>query len=360
MYASLRRADSERDATNNSAASERAAKGNAEMSMLSNCRLKLMVVGVLTLILGPPVTADDYPTRPITVKIAFPAGGPADVSIRTANAMIHRRFGQPLIAENVSGAAGSIGAMMVLKAKPDGYTLLGTAGTDLVAAPFTIVAAKYQPSAFKLVGLTAMADFILVSNPSIPFKNVDELIVYAKTTGNKELTLAHWGKGSTAHLVGADFQSRIGATFLEVPYKGVAPALSDLAGGHADLTFAPLSGPTLELIQSGTVKAIALASDKRSPFLPDVPTINESAQLRNFEHGIWSGIFAPADTPEPIIGRLNAAMQEWVVSAENQDRLAKNGARPMVAMDVQQAAAFFRVEQQKIETIVRSIKLDPQ
>jgi tripartite-type tricarboxylate transporter receptor subunit TctC len=182
----------------------------------------------------------------------------------------------------------------------------------------------------------------------------------ASAPENKELSLAHWGKGSTAHLVGADFQARIGATFLEVPYKGVAPALSDLSGGHADLTFAPLSGPTLELIQSGTVKAIALASDKRSPFLPDVPTINESVKLKKFEHGIWSGIFAPADTPEPIVGRLNAAMQEWVVSAENQNRLAKNGARPMVAMDVQQAAAFFKAEQEKIEKIVRSIKLDPQ
>jgi tripartite-type tricarboxylate transporter receptor subunit TctC len=257
------------------------------------------------MVLNLHAMANDYPTRLITVKVAFPAGGPADVSIRTASAMLQRRFGQPLIVENVPGAAGSISAMMVLKAKPDGYTLLGTAGTDLIAAPFTVVSAKYQPSAFKLVGLTAMADFILVSNPSLSFKNVDELIDYAKTPGNKELSLAHWGKGTTAHLVGADFQARSGATFLEVPYKGVAPALSDLSGGHADLTFAPLSGPTLELIQGGKVKAIALASDKRSPFLPDVPTINEGVKLKNFEHGIWSGIFVSADTSEPVVARLS-------------------------------------------------------
>ena len=330
------------------------------MSMLSNCRLKVLAAAALTLSLSLRVMAEDYPTRPITVKVAFPAGGPADVSIRTANAMMQRRFGQPLIAENVPGAVGSISAMMVLKAKPDGYTLLGTTGTDLIAAPFTVVSAKYQPSAFKLVGLTGMSDFILVSNPSLSFRNADELIDYAKTPGNNELSLAHWGKGSTAHLVGADFQARSGGKFLEVPYKGAAPALSDLSGGHADLSFAPLSGPTLELIQAGKIKAIALAGDKRSTFLPDVPTINESAKLKNFEHGIWSGIFAPADTPEPIVARLNAAMQEWVVSAENQERLAKNGARPMAAMDVQQAAAFFKAEQDKIEKIVRSIKLDPQ
>jgi len=142
--------------------------------------------------------------------------------------------------------------------------------------------------------------------------------------------------------------------------KGAAPALSDLSGGHADLSFAPLSGPTLELIQGGKIKAIALASDKRSPFLPDVPTINESVKLKNFEHSIWSGIFASADTPEPIITRLNAAMQEWTVSPENQDRLAKNGARPMVALDTPQSAAFFKAQQEKVEKIVRSIKLDPQ
>ena len=330
------------------------------MFKLSNCCRKVLAAAALTLSLSLPVMADDYPTRPITVKIAFPAGGPADVSIRTASAMLQRRFGQPLITENMPGAAGSISALTVLKAKPDGYTLLGTTGTDLVAAPLTIISTKYQPSAFRLVGLTASADFILVSNLSLPFKSVDELIDYAKTPGNKELSLAHWGMGSTAHLVGADFQARSGGKFLQVPYKGAAPALSDLSGGHADLSFAPLSGPTLELIQRGKIKAIALASDKRSPFLPDVPTINESVKLKNFEHSIWSGIFASADTPEPIITRLNAAMQEWTVSPENQDRLAKNGARPMVALDAPQSAAFFKAQQEKIEKIVRSIKLDPQ
>lgn len=328
------------------------------MFKLSNCCRKVLAAAALTLSLSLPVM-DDYPTRPITVKIASPAGGPADVSIRTASAMLQRRFGQPLITENMPGAAGSISALTVLKAKPDGYTLLGTTGTDLVAAPLTIISAKYQPSAFRLVGLTASADFILVSNLSLPFKSVDELIDYAKTPGNKELSLAHWGMGSTAHLVGADFQARSGGKFLQVPYKGAAPVLSDLSGGHADLSFAPLSGPTLELIQGGKIKAIALASDKRSPVLPDVPTINESVKLKNFEHSIWSGIFASADTPEPIIARLNAAMQEWTVSPENQDRLAKNGARPMVALDAPQSAAFFKAQQEKIEKIVRSIKLDP-
>ena len=150
--------------------------------------------------------AQNYPTRPITIKVAFPAGGPSDASIRAANIVLQRNLGQSLISENVPGATGSISAMAVLNAQPDGYTLLGTTGSDFVVAPFTIASAKYKPDSFKLLGVTGVSDFILVSNTNYSFKNIDELIDYAQKPGNKQLTLGHWGKGSTAHIVGADFR----------------------------------------------------------------------------------------------------------------------------------------------------------
>ena len=300
------------------------------------------------------------PSRPITIKVAFPAGGPADASIRAANVILQRNLGQPLISENLPGATGSISAMSVLKADPDGYTLLGTTGSDFVIAPFTIPSATYKPDSFKLLGVTGASDFILVSSAAHSFKNIDELIDYAKKPGNKQLTLGHWGKGSTAHIVGADFQARTGTAFLEVPYKGVAPALSDLTGQHLDLTFAPLGGPALELINSGKVNAIALASDKRSSALPNVPTIGESAKIKNFEYSIWTALFAPPGTPEPVAARVTEALNEWLLSPENLARISVNGARRLEPMNPAQAEAFFRAEQTKFQTTLRSLKLDPQ
>jgi len=323
-------------------------------------RLRAIAAAVLVLCASSGAFAQGYPAKHVTVKVAFPAGGPADVSIRAANIVVQRNLGQPVVAENVPGAAGSIGVMTVLGAKADGYTLLGTTGSDLIIAPFMVTSAKYQPSAFSLLGITGWSDFVLVSSAAYSFKTIDELIDHVKKPGSKELSLAHWGVGSSPHIVGADFQARTATTFLEVPYKGVAPVLTDLSGQHVDLSFVPLGGPALELIQSGKVRAIAIASDKRNPVLPDVPTIGESARLRNFEYGAWTALFAPHDTPEPIVARLNEAMNAWLASPENLERISKNGSRRLEPMSVAQAAAFFRSEQEKVGSIVRGLKLEPQ
>lgn len=334
------------------------ARGSERRTTFATCGALLLAAFVLCA--APGALAQEYPTRPVTIKVAFPAGGPADAAIRAANVVLQRSLGQPLVSENVPGATGSISAMAVLNASPDGYTLLGTTGSDFVVAPFTVASAKYQPESFKLLGVVGMSDFVLVSSPAYAFKNIDELIDYAKKPGNKALTLGHWGKGSTAHIVGADFQARTGATFLEVPYKGAAPALSDVIGGHLDLTFAPLGGATLELIQSGKVKAIAVASEKRNPGLADVPTVNESARIKNFEYSIWSALFAPPNTPQTIVARLNAALNDWITSADNQARVKLNASRRMEPMNLAETAAFQKSEQDKFSSIARSLKLELQ
>lgn len=310
--------------------------------------------------LSSATIAQTYPSKIITIKAAFPAGGPSDAAIRAANPILERNLRQTIVTENIAGAAGSISAMAMLNAKADGYTLLGTTGSDLVVAPLTISSAKYQPERFKLLGVIGSSDFILVSSTAHRFKTIDDVIDYAKKPGNKELTLGHWGRGSTAHIVGADFQSRTGTTFLEVPYKGVAPMLSDITGQHLDLTFAPLGGAILELIKSGNVNAIAVASDSRNPALPNVPTINESARLKNFEYSIWAALFAPPDTPDAIVARLNEAVNEWIASPENVDRVNLNGSRRMAPMSVPQADAFFRAEREKFNSIAASLQLAAQ
>ena len=322
--------------------------------------LQALVLAALSVGASSTVRAQGYPNKPITVKVAFPAGGPADVSIRAANVVLQSNLGPSLITENVPGAVGSISVTAVLKASPDGYTLLGTTGTDFLVAPFMVASAKYQPEKFRLLGVVGMSDFVLLSSSAHSFKNVDELIDYARKPGSKELTLAHWGTGSAAHIVGADFQQRTGVKFLEVPYRGVAPVLADMSGGHVDLTFAPLGGSTLSLIQGGQVKALAIASAKRNPALPDVPTIDETAWGRNFEYSIWSALFAPPGTPDEVVARLNVAMNEWIKSEDNLARIKTNASRQVDPMSVDQADAFLKSERDKYIAIVRSLNLQPQ
>lgn len=302
-----------------------------------------------------------YPSKPILVKIAFPPGGPSDASVRAANVILQRNLGQTVVADNMPGAGGSIAAMFVSRASADGYTLLGTTGTDLLASPYTIASAKYSASDFRLMGVTGISDFVLACSPTLDFKSVDELVKYAKTPGNRQLSIAHWGTGSAAHIVAADFQARTGVKFLEVPYKGVAPSMIDMAGAQVDLGFMPVGGgPTLGMLQNGKLRAIGLAAAVRNPALPDLPIINESKSVPNFEHTLWVGILAPRKTPDDVVERLTAAMNEWTVSPENKARMAANASGRLDPMTPSQADAFLKREADKFARIARAIKLEPQ
>lgn len=309
----------------------------------------------------PSLAQTSFPAKPIMVKVAFPAGGPSDASVRAATVILQRHLGQPVLADNMPGAGGSIAALAVSRAPVDGYTLLGTTGTDLLASPYTVASAKYSASDFRLLGVTGTSDFMLACNPTLEIKSVDDLIKYARTPGNRQLSIAHWGTGSAAHIVGADFQTRTGLKFLEVPYKGVAPSMIDLAGSQVDLGFMPLGGgPALGMLQSGKMKALGIAGPVRNPAVPNLPTINESQSLKNFEHTLWVGVLAPAKTPEAVVERLTVAMNEWVVSPENKARMAANASGRLDPMTTLQAAAFLKSESEKFSRIARALKLEPQ
>jgi len=238
--------------------------------------------------------------------------------------------------------------------------LLGTTGIDFLVAPFTVATAKYQPANFKLLGVVGISDFVLVSSSAHAFKNIDELIDYARKPANKQLSIAHWGTGSAPHLVAADFQARAGIQLLEVPYKGAAPTITDVAGGQVDLTFIPLGGPTLGMIQNGKLRPIGVASAKRNPALPDVPAIGESAKLKDFEYSLWSALLAPPKTPDAVVARWTGAMNEWITSPENLARITTNASRRLDPMTPAQAAAFLKTEYDKFNRVARSLKLDPQ
>lgn len=304
--------------------------------------------------------AQTYPNKLVTIRIPFPAGGAADAQFRQLQPGLQTQLGQPVLLENLPGAGGSIGVMRVLASAPDGYTVLGTTASDLILAPLSLASAKYDPNRLRLVAPIGGADFVLVSSPRFSFKNIDELLAYAQQPGNKALSIGHWGRGSTPHIVGADLQNRAKVQFLEVPYKGVAPIIPDLMGGVVDMSLLPLGGPTLGLIKAGKVHAIGVSAARRVPGLPDVPTLNEGKVIKGFEHQIWTGIFVDRNMGKAEISRLTQAINAVVTTPEFVKFLEDQAGRGFEPMTPEQADQFFKGEIKRLSDIARQIKLQPE
>ena len=299
-----------------------------------------------------------FPTKPVVIKVAYPAGGPADVAIRDFTPSLAQQLGQPAIIENVSGANGSIAAKSVLQAPSDGHTLLGIVASDLILGPKIVATAHYKPEDFRPVAIAQQSELVLISSPKHAFKDIDDLVRYAKANPDKSLSIGHWGNGSITHVAGADFAARAHIDLLQVPYRGAAPVLPDLTAGNVDLTFFPLAGPLLGQIQAGYVKPIAIAANTRSPQLPNVPTINESAAVKNFVYTIWSGVFASKQVPEAVVLRLNKAFGAQTSTSEWRARQVTVGATVFEPKDVKQTEDFFAAEIKKVEAASKAVRFE--
>ncbi len=263
-----------------------------------------------------------YPSKPITLVVTYPPGGGADAMARLIGPRMAEALGQPIAIENRPGASGQIGAAAVAKAAPDGYTLM------LDASSFAVNPALYprlpydSAKAFLPVGVVALFPNVVLVNASFPAKNIAELTAAARKSKDA-VSYASSGNGSAQHLAGALFESAAKVDMVHVPYKGGGPALNDVIGGQVPLFFGNLAS-TLQHIQSGKLRALAVTSEKRSPILPDVPTLGESG-LKGTEIYEWNAVFAPANTPEPVMRRLAAAFQQALDSPEVKARVAQLG-----------------------------------
>ncbi|MFG5409397.1 tripartite tricarboxylate transporter substrate binding protein [Piscinibacter sakaiensis] len=300
-----------------------------------------------------------FPVRPVTIRVGVPAGGPADNAVRSAQPMLQRLLGQPVVVENLPGASGTLAVRSVLAAAPDGHTLLAGPGADFLVAPFVMPAAKYAPQDFRLVGVTGVSDFLLVARSGLGIASLEALLAQLSRTDATPPTLAHWGAASAPHLVGADFAARTGARFTEIPYKGAAPVLSDLVGGQVDLAFVPLTGQVLAMLRSQRIVPLGVSASTRHPMLPAVPALAEAPALRGFEHSVWSAVLAPPATPDAALQVLTDALGAWIVSPDSLARLASNASRPVPARTLDENAGFLRTEQAKHQRIARALKLQP-
>src|SRR5215510_12104119 len=255
---------------------------------------------------APAAPAAEYPTRPVTLVVAFPPGGASDVLARILGRKLEQVLAQPFVIDNRPGAGGNVAAEAVAHAAPDGYTLLAGNNAILATNAALYKNINFDPEAdFAPIGLIGSQANILVVNPALPAKSMDELIALAKANPGK-LNFASSGHGLAAHLAGELFKVEAKIDIVHVPYKGAAPALQDVIAGHVQMMFATASS-VVPHIKDGKVRALAVASLKRTAVLPDISTVDELG-IKNFDATTWHGLVAPAHTPNEVITTLNRAL----------------------------------------------------
>ena len=269
-----------------------------------------------------PAHSQAWPTKPISLVVTYPAGGGADTMARLIAPKLGEALGQPVIIENKPGASGQIGASAVAKAVPDGYTLMLDASSFAVNPALFAKLPYDSDKAFKPIGVIALFPNVLLVNPNVAATSVKELVVLAKAKKNA-ISYASSGNGSAQHLAGAMFESAAGVDMLHVPYKGGAPALNDVIGGQVPVFFGNLAS-TLQHVQAGKLKPLAVTSAKRTAILPNVPTMAE-AGVSGYEVYEWNALFAPTGTPDAIVAKLAAALQMTLDSPDVKARIAQLG-----------------------------------
>jgi tripartite-type tricarboxylate transporter receptor subunit TctC len=306
--------------------------------------------------LSAQAQTSNYPDRQIKIISPFATGGIADTFSRVIAQGLSEDWGQPVIVENRTGGGGNIGADFVAKSPADGYTLvMGNIGSHAVN-PYLMKGMPYDPlKDFQPVAYVLDAEGLLVVNPSISAKNVSELIAYIKANPGK-ISYGSGGVGTTSHLAGELFKSLAKVDIVHIPYKGNAPAITDLIGGQTQIMFATM--PTvLPYVKSGKLKALAVIGNTRSPSLPDVPTVAET--LPGFDVSNWIGIFAPAGTPAPIVSKLNTEIIKIMQQPNVQKRLEAEGAKFKV-MTPEAFGVFQKNEAQKWAKTIRDSGLKPE
>jgi tripartite-type tricarboxylate transporter receptor subunit TctC len=313
--------------------------------ILASCILALAFANSVAL-------AQDYPTRPVTLVVPYAAGGGNDVMARIVADKMGAALGQPIVVENRGGAGGSIATRAVAHAAPDGYTLgLGGTGT-LAIDPSLYPNVGYDPRKdFAPIGLIATSALVVLVHPSVPAKTIPELIALAKREPGK-LTYASAGVGSGIHLGAELFASMAEIKLTHIPYKGSAPALTDLIGGHVSIYFSSLP-PAIGLVQDGKVRALAVTGPQRSKIFPDLPTVAEAA-LPGYAAVLHYGIVAPARTPKPVVDKLAAALRVAIASPDVASKIAADGAEVMGMTPEEYAADIDREEAKWSEVVRRS------
>jgi tripartite-type tricarboxylate transporter receptor subunit TctC len=321
-------------------------------------RRQLVAALALSAITALPVTAlaQEFPSKTITIVVPFSAGGGVDTVARLLAEKLRTTLNATVVVDNKAGGSGMIGAQAVVKAAPDGYTLLlGSAGETAIN-PFVFKnRMAYQPAKdLQPITLVTRIPNVLVVSPTLPVKNTEELIAFAKKNPGR-VSYSTSGVGNPQHLNGELLEELAGVHMVHIPYKGASGQLIDVTSGVVDMTFVSYTAAK-SFIQTGKVKAIAITSAKRASFAPDIPALAEFKPLAKYQLDNWFGLFAPAGTPEPVVNKLNAAVTQALKDADLAKRLRDQGGEPS-PMSPQQFREFIQTESKQFERIVETAKI---
>jgi len=298
--------------------------------------LLLAILCAASIVPTGPALAQAWPTKPIRLMVPFPPGGSTDIVARIVAQKLSERLGQALVIENRGGGGGTIGTAAVAKTAPDGYNLTIASTSTHVVAPGVYPKLEYDPiKDFVPIGLMAVSPYLLVVNPAVPAKSLQDLVALARKQPGK-LNYASAGVGSTTHLAMEMLKAVSGTYMLHIPYNGNGPAGTAVVGGQVEILFGSLPS-LLPHAKSGRVRALVVGTPKRSPSLPDVPTVAESG-YPGFDASLWLALMAPAGTPPAIVERLSKELNSLIASAETREALDKAGAEPLTGTPADLAA----------------------
>ena len=314
-------------------------------------------IGAMAMLHVPGAVAQAWPAKPIRLMVPFPPGGSTDIVARIVAQKLSERLGQPIVIENRGGAGGTIGTAAIAKSAPDGYNLTVASTSTHVVAPSVYTKLEYDPvKDFAPVSLMAVSPYLLVVTPSVPAKTLQELISLAKKQPGR-LNYASAGIGSTTHLAMEMLKSASGTFMLHIPYNGNGPAGTALIGGQVEILFGSLPA-LLPHAKSGRARALAVGTPKRSPSLPEVPTVAESG-YPGFDASLWLAIMAPAGTPQPILDRLNKEILAVIATADTREALDKAGAEPLTSTPAE-LAAMIRDGVSKYAQVIKAASIKPE
>ena len=315
-------------------------------------KIVILCAGMLLTLAATPAQAQAYPARPIRFVVPYAPGGPLDLIARAIGQKLTEATGQAVVVDNKPGAGGNIGADIVAKAAPDGYTIVMGAVATHAINPTLYPKIPYDPvKDFTPVAMVAVVPNVLVVNPALPVKSVKELIDFAKAKPSS-LNFASGSTGSTGHLAGELFNALAGVQMVHIPYKGGAPAMADLLAGQVQLMFDNLAN-ALPQVKAGKLRALAVTTAQRSAFAPDLPTLAE-AGVPGFDLTTWFGIFLPGNAPRDIVLRLNTEINKPLNAPDMKDRLEKMGAEPPANNTPERFAAFIKVEFDKYARVIKA------
>ncbi len=315
------------------------------MNRIARCAAMTLLAGSATI-----AAAQQYPDRPIRLIAPFAAGGPSDIMARLVSQKLNESLGQPVVVDNRGGAGGSVGCEIAAKAAPDGYTLLLGSSGNLSVNPSLYAKLPYDPVRdFQPVTQLSAGPQMLVVHPSVAAKSVQELIALAKAKPG-QLNFASGGTGTGNHLASELFKVTAGIDIVHVPYKGTGQALSDLIGGQVQMMMSSML-PAMPQVKAGKLRGLAVTSAKRTPVMPELPTIAESG-MPGFETTSWHGILLPARAPKPIAARLHDELVKMLAQPDVRDRLAGQGI-DAIGNTPQEFAAYIRSETVKYAKVIK-------